>query len=280
MYEWADTLSRKRFHQGPLLSGTAHCFSVLTCSDQVIHQDTSPSTTASQSNLEAGIYEHTGVDFHHPTKYGYPLIKVLRESSMAVVFIDTDAALGPVTPSPSGRALQGGNNCPAFQAQLGLSEADRRPMTSSRAAQSGTSDEDLRHAVVEFVSEYGLHNAARAAWAVRSRSPFIQDKPNDDILAATQSYLQSPGFHRNFSAHPSHPLRLELIRNKLQLMKDPDIGPIDIAESGFHTGGVKPRRRQAAKTEETCLLKSTTQTSSQPKRTRTPCLASSTKHQH
>ena len=30
---------------------------------------------------------------------------------------------------------------------------------------------DLRHAIVEIVSRHGLHNAASAAWAARSRSP-------------------------------------------------------------------------------------------------------------
>ena len=42
--------------------------------------------------------------------------------------------------------------------------------------------------MVEIVSKYELHSAARAAWAVRSRSLFMQDMHNDDILAATKSF--------------------------------------------------------------------------------------------
>ena len=37
------------------------------------------------------------------------------------------------------------------------------------------------------------------------------------------------------SAHPNQPFRLELLRHSLQLMQDPDIGLVDMAESGFHT---------------------------------------------
>ena len=101
---------------------------------------------------------------------------------------------------------------------------------------------DLRHAIVEIVSKHGLHNAARAAWAVRSRSPFMQDKHNDDILGATKSFLRSAGPHPNLSAHSNQPFRLGLLRNLLQLMQNPDIGLIDIAESGFHTAVFEPIR--------------------------------------
>ena len=66
---------------------------------------------------------------------------------------------------------------------------------------------DFKHAIVGIVSKYGPHHAARAAWAVRSRSPFMQDKHNDDILAATKSFVQSAGFHPNLSVHPNQPFR-------------------------------------------------------------------------
>ena len=110
------------------------------------------------------------------------------------------------------------------------------------APQTGISDifNDFRHAIVEIVSKHGLHNAARAAWAVRSRSLFTQDKHSDDILVATSSFPQSAGFHPNLSVHPNQPFRLWLIRHLLQLMQDPDIGHIDTAESGFHTGVFEP----------------------------------------
>ena len=67
----------------------------------------------------------------------------------------------------------------------------------------------------------------------------MKDKHNDDILAATKSHLQSAGFHPKLSGHPNQLCRLELIRNLLQLMQDPDDGLID-AESGFHTGAFEP----------------------------------------
>ena len=95
---------------------------------------------------------------------------------------------------------------------------------------------DFRHAIIDIVSKHGLHNAARAAWAVRSLSPFMTDKHNDDILAATKSLLQSAGLHPNLSVHPNEPFRLGLFSNRLQ----PDIGLIDMAESGFHTGVFDP----------------------------------------
>ena len=111
-----------------------------------------------------------------------------------------------------------------------------------REQASATFSKTSGRAIVEIVSKHGLHNAARAAWAVRSRSPFLQDKHNDDILAATQSFLQSSGFHANLSVHPNQPFRLGLIRHLLQLMQDPHIGHIDIAESGFTTGVFEPIR--------------------------------------
>ena len=88
-----------------------------------------------------------------------------------------------------------------------------------RLAQTGISDivKDLRHAIAEIVSKHGLHSAARAAWAVRSRSPFVRDKHNDDIiLAATKSCLQSAGFHPNLSVLPNQPFRPALMRNLLR----------------------------------------------------------------
>ena len=39
----------------------------------------------------------------------------------------------------------------------------------------------LRHAFGDVISRYGLHNAASAAWAARSRSSFfLQDKHNSE----------------------------------------------------------------------------------------------------
>ena len=68
-------------------------------------------------------------------------------------------------------------------------------LATSFHPRAGTGDifKDLRHTIVEIVSKHGLHNAARAAWTARTRSPFMQDKHNDDILAATKSFLQSAG---------------------------------------------------------------------------------------
>ena len=110
------------------------------------------------------------------------------------------------------------------------------------APRASTSDifKDLRQAAVELVSEHGLHNAARAAWAARNRSLFMQDKHNDEIFAVTKSFLRSAGLQPDQSTHPNQPFRLVLLRHLLQLMQDPDIGLIDIAESGFHTGVFEP----------------------------------------
>ena len=93
------------------------------------------------------------------------------------------------------------------------------------APRAGTSDifKDLRHAIV---SKHGLHNTAMAAWAARRRSPFMQDKHDDYILAATKPFLQSAGLHPNLCVHPNQPFRLGLLRNLLQLMQDSDIGLI------------------------------------------------------
>ena len=52
---------------------------------------------------------------------------------------------------------------------------------------------------------------ASATCAVRSRSPLMQDKHNDDILEATKCFLQSARFHTNLSVHPNH-LSLGVIR--------------------------------------------------------------------
>ena len=68
---------------------------------------------------------------------------------------------------------------------------------------------NLRHAFVDVISEYGLHNAASAARAAQSRSVFffLQDKHNDDILAATKSFLQSKGLQSDLSVAPNQPFR-------------------------------------------------------------------------
>ena len=142
--------------------------------------------------------------------------------------------------------------------------------------------ENLRHAVVDVISKYGLHNAASAAWAARSRSSyFLQDKHNDDILAATKSFLQSEGLQPDLSVAPNQPFRSGLPRNFLQHMDDPDIGLIDIAESGFHTGVFEPIkvsgiwRHQQIEAREDLPIKHTAQTGSQLKMIQTPCLDSS-----
>ena len=109
----------------------------------------------------------------------------------------------------------------------------------------------------------------------------MQDKHNDDILAAAQSFLQSAGFRPNLSAHPKQPFRLGLIRHLLQLMQDPDIGLIDIAESGFHTGVFEPIRfsgiwrRQQDEAREDLPLKIYDTNWKSPKKTQKPCLDSS-----
>ena len=112
------------------------------------------------------------------------------------------------------------------------------------APRTGNGDifKDLRHAVVEIVSNHRLHHAAKAAWAVQSRSPFVQDEHNDEIREgeATKSFLQAAGLRRDLSIVPGQPFRLGLIRHPLLLMHDPDTGLIDIAESGFHTGVFEP----------------------------------------
>ena len=64
----------------------------------------------------------------------------------------------------------------------------------------------------------------------------MQDKHNEEILAATKSFLQAAGFNPDLSISPDQPFRLGLIRDLLQLMHDPDTGLIDMAESGLHTG--------------------------------------------
>ena len=66
----------------------------------------------------------------------------------------------------------------------------------------------------------------------------MQDKHNDEIFAVTTSFLQSAGLQPDQSTHPNQPFRLGLLRHLLQLMQDPDIGLIDIAESGFPYGCV------------------------------------------
>ena len=111
------------------------------------------------------------------------------------------------------------------------------------APQAGISGifKDLRHANVEIISKHGLHNKASAAWAARSRSPFIQDR-DDDVWAATKSFLQSAGVHQICPFTLTSPFVWGFLRNLLQLMQDPDIGLIDIAESSCHTVVFEPIR--------------------------------------
>ena len=84
----------------------------------------------------------------------------------------------------------------------------------------------------------------------------MQDKHTDDLLAATKVFLQASGLHPDVSIHADQSFRLGLLRNLLQLMRDPDIGLIDIAVSGFHTGVFEPVRfsgiwrRQQTETRE------------------------------
>ena len=141
---------------------------------------------------------------------------------------------------------------------------------------------DLRHAIVEIVSKHWLHNPARGAWAVRSRSPSMQDKHNDDIMAATKSFLQSEGFHPNLSVHPNQPFRLGLIRHLLQLICKTQTLASSTLLSQVSTwvcsnqyGSLVSGAANKPKREKICLGKSTTRTGSQPKKTRTPCLDSS-----
>ena len=74
------------------------------------------------------------------------------------------------------------------------------------APRAGISDitKDLRHAIIEIVSKHGLHHVARGAWAVQSRSPFMQDKHNDKILEATKSFVQVAAPHPG-PVHSSRP---------------------------------------------------------------------------
>ena len=132
------------------------------------------------------------------------------------------------------------------------------PRGQAPATFSKTSGTPLSTSSPNTVSKHGLHNAAKAAWAARSRSPFMQDKHDDYILAATKSFLQSAGLHPNLSFHPNQPFRLGLLRNLLQLTQDSDMGLIDIAESGFHTCVFEPirssgiwRRQQTLKIYDT-----------------------------
>ena len=75
------------------------------------------------------------------------------------------------------------------------------------------------------------------------RSPFMQDKHTDDILAATKSFLQSAVLHPNLSVHLKTSLSFGASPQPiLQLMQDPDMGLIDMAEPGFHTGVFEPTR--------------------------------------
>ena len=115
----------------------------------------------------------------------------------------------------------------------------RDPQMEEVCPQTGISDvcKDLKHAIVEIVSKHGLHNAGYEAAHFSCRTSTMT------IFWRQQSvFCSQQGFYPNLSAHPNQPFRSGLIRHLLQLMQDPDIGPIDIAESGFHTGVFEPIR--------------------------------------
>ena len=63
-----------------------------------------------------------------------------------------------------------------------------------------------------------------------------------EISVVTKSFLQSAGLQPVLSVYLNQPFHLKLLRHVLQLMQDPDIGLIDRAESGFHTGVFEPIR--------------------------------------
>ena len=68
------------------------------------------------------------------------------------------------------------------------------PLSQLVAAHKGPSTSNARHAIVEVVSQHRLHYAARAARAVKGRTPLMQDKHTGIILKATKSFLQSASY--------------------------------------------------------------------------------------
>ena len=101
------------------------------------------------------------------------------------------------------------------------------------APQTGISDmfKDLRHAIVKIVSKYRPHKAARLS--CRTSTMTISWRRRN-VFCSQQDSTQICPFI------PTRSFACKLIRNLLQLMHDPDIGLIGIAESGFHTGASKP----------------------------------------
>ena len=194
-------------------------------------------------------------NFQHPlggTVSGCRFLAAPKQSNVSSNVLAQDPLKRALLPTLAGKTLichcQAPEECradalaQAYESEAMIhSQTFTPPQPSSKAThdwlapQTGIGDilKDLRHAIVKIVSKHWLRNAAKAAWAVRSRS-------NDDILAATKSFLQSAGFHPHLSVHPNQPFRLGLIRNVLQLMQDPDVALIDIAKSGFHTGVFEP----------------------------------------
>ena len=148
------------------------------------------------------------------------------------------------------------------------------------APRAGTSNvfKDFRHAIVEIVSKHGLHNAARAAWAARSRSPFMRDKHTDDLLAGDKIFSAvSRITPRSVRSHQNQPFLLGLLRNLFAAHAGPRHGPHRHGPSQGSTrvcsnqyGSLVFGAADRPKREMTCRGKSTTQ----PKKTRTPCLGS------
>ena len=105
------------------------------------------------------------------------------------------------------------------------------------APRAGIGDPYIKKPQASDCRDPRLHHAAKAAWAVHSRSLFMQDEHNDEIPEATTSFLSAAGLHPDLSILPDQPFRLGLIRH---LMCDPDTSLIDTAESGFHTDVFEP----------------------------------------
>ena len=106
---------------------------------------------------------------------------------------------------------------------------------------------NLRQAVIEIVSEHGLHDAAGAAWTARSRSQLMQDKHNE------KRPQQRSLLHREVYSWTRPLTPTTLPRWRSLLMQDPDIGLSDTAGLGFQTKVFEPRfaGRYGSRTEIT-----------------------------
>ena len=104
------------------------------------------------------------------------------------------------------------------------------------------------------------------SWA-RSELSLVQPPSTRwrEIFVVTKSFLQSAGLQPVLSVYANQHFHLKVL-HLLQLMQDPDIGLIDIAESGFHTGVFEPIRFSGIWRYQA------TEFRIQSKKTRTPCL--------